>query len=55
VMMDAKWSIERELKAAKQSNDPDTAKIEARLDQAEANRKAAVQMQTQKSTQIALD
>jgi hypothetical protein len=55
VMMDAKWSIERELKAAKQSHDPDTAKIEAGLDQAEANRKAAVQMQTQKSTQIALD
>lgn len=55
VMMDAKWSIERELKAAKSSNDPDVAKIQARLDQAEANRKAAQQMQTQKSTQIALD
>lgn len=55
VMMDAKWSIERELKAAKQANDPDTSKIQARLDQAEANRRAAAQMQTQKSTQIALD
>lgn len=55
VMMDAKWSVERELKAARQSNDPDAPKIQARLDQAEANRKAAVQMQTQKSTQIALD
>lgn len=55
VMMDAKWSIERELKAARQANDPDTPKIQARLEQAEANRKAAVSMQTQKSTQIALD
>jgi hypothetical protein len=55
VMMDAKWSVEREFKAAKAGNDPDTPKIQARLDQAEANRKAAVQMQTQKSTQIALD
>jgi hypothetical protein len=55
VMMDAKWSIERELKAAKASNDPDLPKIQARLDEAEANRKAAVGMQTQKSQQIALD
>lgn len=55
VMMDAKWSVERELKAAKAANDPEAPKIQARLDQAEANRKAAVQMQTQKSTQIALD
>lgn len=55
VMMDAKWSIERELKVAKSSNDPDAPKIQARLEQAEANRKAAVGMQTQKSQQIALD
>lgn len=55
VMMDAKWSIEREYKAAKASNDPDLDKVKARLDQAEENRKAAVSMQTQKSQQIALD
>jgi hypothetical protein len=53
--MEAKWSIERELKAARAAGDADVPAIEARLAQAEENRKAAVKMQTQKSMQIALD
>lgn len=55
VMMEAKWSIERELKAARAAGDADVPAIETRLAQAEENRKAAVKMQTQKSMQIALD